>query len=142
MTAEAQSLFDGPEPESCGECSHALSRHSPVGRVLLCGYPGCSCGLPARPYADRQPPSVQGSATSEAAAQSQNKRLGPKQARILELIAESPDGRTDDELERMTGWIGSTVRPRRRELFLAGKVRDSGRQRKTSTGRSATVWVV
>ena len=50
-------------------------------------------------------------------------------------------GRTDLEMEDLLGMIGSTVRPRRRELFLIGKVKDSGLRRKTPSGRYAIVWI-
>jgi len=56
-------------------------------------------------------------------------------------IAKSAAGATDEEVELAFGLAHQTVSPRRRELVLAGLVKDSGERRKTSSGRQATVWV-
>ena len=65
---------------------------------------------------------------------------------VLSILREHPDGLTDDEgAVRMT-----RVRPRadrltfgrrRQELCTAGLVRDSGRLRRTPSGRWAIVWI-
>lgn len=49
---------------------------------------------------------------------------------------------TDDELEEYMGLPHTTLSARRRELVLAGYVRDSGTKRLTRGGRNATVWQV
>jgi predicted ArsR family transcriptional regulator len=46
---------------------------------------------------------------------------------------------TDEELVARLGISQNTVRPRRVELFHAGKIAQVGR-RATSSGRAATVW--
>ena len=97
--------------------------------------------LPVFPYADGLVPRVSSSATSAAAAESQGRDIGTKQARVLAWIRWDPEGLTDDDLEELTGWRHQTVSARRRELVLAGLVVDSGRTRATSSGRQATVWV-
>ena len=51
-------------------------------------------------------------------------------------------GKTDAEIEAVTGLKGSTQRPRRIELVAAGLVEDSGQTRKTSGGNFAVVWRV
>jgi hypothetical protein len=51
------------------------------------------------------------------------------------------NGYTAEELERVTGLAGNTVRPRLRALVLKGMVRDSGRTRANNSGRKAAVWV-
>jgi len=62
---------------------------------------------------------------------------------VLEFIASrSWAGATDEEIVIGTGIIQNTERPRRRELVLAGDVIDSGKTRKTFTGRQAVVWVL
>lgn len=51
-------------------------------------------------------------------------------------------GATDEEMESLLGMKHQTVSARRRELVLRGLVEPSGNRRKTSSGRSATVWQV
>lgn len=97
--------------------------------------------LPVHPYCDHGVPHVAGSDTSAAAAQSQEKTLGKKQAAVLEAIRVN-HRLTDDDLEIITGWSHQTVSARRRELVLAGKVVDSGDRKPTRSGRAATVWVI
>ena len=51
-------------------------------------------------------------------------------------------GCTDEEAQIELDMNPSTQRPRRVELVRDGMVIDSGRQRKTRSGRNATVWVI
>jgi len=51
-------------------------------------------------------------------------------------------GATDEEVQAVLGINPSTQRPRRVELVERGLVVDSGRRRKTTSGRWACVWVV
>ena len=88
------------------------------------------------------PPFVAGSRTSEEAALLQEGSAQTKREAIFELLQSSECGLTDLELEGMTGWQGSTVRPRRRELQLEGRVRDSGVTRLTDHNRRAVVWII
>lgn len=86
-------------------------------------------------------PFVKGSDTSEAASQSLEPTAKTKRRVVLTLIeVTGTTGATDDELERLTGWRHQTVSARRRELVLQGLVKDSGKRRDTSSGRSAAVW--
>jgi hypothetical protein len=92
------------------------------------------------PLFTQRAPSVNGSATSAKAADS----LGPAtlnamQRRVLELLAATPDGLTDEEQQRLLGMNPSTQRPRRIELARRGLVVEAG-TRKTASGRMATVW--
>ena len=50
-------------------------------------------------------------------------------------------GRTDEEIERVTGLKGSTVRPRRVELVTLGLIKDSGFLRRSRGGRNCVVWM-
>jgi DNA-binding IclR family transcriptional regulator len=59
---------------------------------------------------------------------------------VLNLLTRKMGGMTDEEIQRALKLNPSTERPRRIELVQAGKVRDSGRTRKTASGRAATVW--
>lgn len=49
-------------------------------------------------------------------------------------------GCTDQELQAAFGWSGDFERPRRVSLVKDGLLVDSGRTRKTTSGRNATVW--
>ena len=94
------------------------------------------------PLFTQRAPSVNGSITSAKAADS----LGPAtlnalQRQVLELLAATPDGLTDEEQQRLLGMNPSTQRPRRIELARRGLVVEAG-TRRTASGRMATVWRV
>jgi hypothetical protein len=94
------------------------------------------------PLFTQRAPSVNGSITSAKAAD----LLGPAtlnamQRRVLELLAATPDGLTDEEQQTRLGMNPSTQRPRRIELARRGLVVEAG-TRKTASGRMATVWRV
>lgn len=83
------------------------------------------------------------SATSQAAAKSMKGRKSDamRQRVYAFLVERGAEGATDEEMQ---GWLDmnpSTQRPRRIELVATGQVVDSGKVRKTLSGRSATVWV-
>jgi hypothetical protein len=64
-------------------------------------------------------------------------------ARVLAFIVEQgPHGATDDEGEAALGIKPQTYTPRRGELVALGLVVDSGRRRRTASGRPAAVWIV
>ena len=87
-------------------------------------------------------PYARGSATSRAAAKAIEPVAGTQRALILNEILLCEDfGCTDAHLQRVLVLSGDTVRPRRGELLKAGLIVGSGRTRKTSSGRAATVWV-
>ena len=97
------------------------------------------CDLPL--FVQRAP-SVNGSITSAKAADS----LGPAtlnalQRRVLELLAATPGGLTDEEQQRLLEMNPSTQRPRRIELARRGLVVEAG-TRRTASGRNASVWRV
>jgi predicted ArsR family transcriptional regulator len=82
------------------------------------------------------------SPTSCAAAEAIVPHLNKLQARVLDYLRGCGErGATDEELVEALRLSPSTARPRRIELVKAGLVRDSGRTRKTNSGREATVWV-
>lgn len=87
-------------------------------------------------------PHVQGSDTSREAAESMEPHAGTLEARVLEAIRFSCSaGLTDDEVEQLLGLSHQTTSARRRALVIRGLVKDSGRRRKTRSGRNATVWI-
>jgi predicted transcriptional regulator len=80
--------------------------------------------------------------TSGAAAHAIDPYAVGLRAKVYGAIARTgAEGLTDLEIEAQTGLGGSTVRPRRVELVRLGLVHDSGRTRKTKSGREATVWI-
>jgi transcription initiation factor IIE alpha subunit len=83
-------------------------------------------------------PSVNGSATSAAAADSlAPATLNAMQRRVYEFICWRPS--TDEEIANELGMNPSTVRPRRIELARRGLLAEAGKRR-TASGRMATVW--
>jgi hypothetical protein len=96
------------------------------------------CELPL--FATRAP-SVNGSATSAAAADS----LGPAtlnamQRRVYEFIKwRGAAGATDEEIQIEIQMPASTQRPRRVELARKGLIVESG-TRRTTSGRMAGIW--
>jgi len=92
------------------------------------------------PLFTQRAPAARGSITSAQAADS----LGPAtlnamQRRVLELLQATPEGLTDEEMQRRLGMNPSTQRPRRIELARRGMVVEAG-TRKTASGRNASVW--
>lgn len=81
--------------------------------------------------------------TSREAARMIENRMGRLQELVLRTITNAGmRGKTDLELEHDLELIGSTVRPRRRELELKGLIVDSGLRRLTQAGRRSIVWRV
>lgn len=63
--------------------------------------------------------------------------------RVLTFLAScGEEGATDDEGEAALKMKPQTYTPRRGELVRAGLVVDTGRRRKTASGRPAAVWIV
>lgn len=88
--------------------------------------------LPFQPHSD----------TSRAAAESKRFTAGTDKARVLELLTGCLSGLTDEEMQRKLKMNPSTQRPRRIELMMEEKVRNSGKTRNTSSGRPAVIWEV
>lgn len=93
---------------------------------------------PPGPLFTQRAPSVNGSITSAAAADSlSGKTLNALQRRVYEFIAWRPS--TDEEIAAELEMNPSTVRPRRIELARRGLIVEDG-TRRTASGRMATVW--
>lgn len=88
------------------------------------------------------PPSIHGSKTSFAAAVSIVANTNNMHQRIINFLKERPEGATDEQISISLDMKQSTQRPRRIELVNKGKVKDSGRKGKTSSNRSAVIWVL
>jgi hypothetical protein len=82
--------------------------------------------------------------TSKEAAECIAGIAGTLRGKVYALIAASGEyGMTDDEIETVSGLIHQTASARRRELVdKLHLIVDSGRVRKTRSGRNATVWIV
>jgi len=94
------------------------------------------------PLFARPAPSVRGSATSAAAADSMDRStLNRLQRLIYDYLRDCPDGATDEEIAHACGMNPSTARPRRIELARRGLVVEAGEKR-TRSGRRATSWRV
>lgn len=73
------------------------------------------------------------------------KAIEPRAANLREVVLgaiRSSGGATGQQLEALTGLSGNTVRPRLRELEVAGRIKQSGETRATASGRQAAVYVV
>jgi len=77
--------------------------------------------------------------TSHAAAASVS---GKNRQRVFLVVQARVLGATDEEIQVATGINPNSQRPRRVELVDRGYIKDSGRRRKTRSGRSAIVWVL
>ncbi len=85
---------------------------------------------PESPYAPSAPESPAKAKTTRA------------EKRILDFVrSRGYQGCTDSEIQERLSMCGDSQRPRRVALTRARFIRDSGRTRKTKTGRAATVWI-
>ena len=84
----------------------------------------------------------QHSTTSTAAAVAIEDKAGTLRRKVRDyLLSCGAEGATDEQIQNALQMNPSTQRPRRIELVEARKVLDSGKQRKTLSGRAATVWI-
>lgn len=86
-------------------------------------------------------PSQKHSRPSRAAAKTQKPRAPGDRQRIYDYLkVKAHGGATDEELSIALGIRESSIRPRRGELVTRGLVRDSGKERLTTSGHPATIW--
>ena len=103
-------------------------------------YPDSTTALPLF-AAPARAPAVQHSRTSMAAADSlASDTLNTLQRQVVAFLREHGPS-TDEEIATGLGMNPSTERPRRIELARRGLVVEAG-ERKTASGRKATVWRV
>lgn len=86
-------------------------------------------------------PFVKNSVTSKASAKQIDPKTGVLRLQVLGFISSCLLGATDEEIQIGLKMNPSTQRPRRVELVARGHVEDSGKKRKTSSGRKAVVWI-
>jgi hypothetical protein len=87
------------------------------------------------------PPFARDSDTSREAAIKMHMEAPTLRARIYRMMnANTLEGLTCDEVERHLGLRHQTASPRVWELRRLGLIKDSGRRRKTRSGRNAVVW--
>lgn len=96
----------------------------------------CRYRVPPYPFQRHSDASVE-------AAEAIEHKAPTLQALVLRELREwgGAEGMTDEEIQRGLAMDPSTERPRRIELVRKGLVMDSGRTRRTTSGRQATVWV-
>lgn len=87
-----------------------------------------------------KPPSAKGSDTSAAAADSVESIASSLRAQILALISQRPGGLTTDEVEVLMSLRHQTASARVWELHKRSLIGDSGKRRKTRSGRLAVVY--
>ncbi len=80
------------------------------------------------------------SRTSKDAARAIEATAETLRGRVYRFLEGTRAGATDEEMQDCLDMNPSTQRPRRVELVEKGLVRDSGKTRKTKSGRSAVVW--
>lgn len=85
-------------------------------------------------------PAQRHSATSRAAATQIAPHAPTLRARVLAYIAKNGPC-SDEQIANALGLNPSTARPRRIELVAEGLVRAHYETGKTSSGRSATLWI-
>jgi|TARA_R110000824_G_scaffold219564_2_gene406506 hypothetical protein len=86
-------------------------------------------------------PPHQDSKTSKSASDSIKSSVGNLHKKVLSYFSHGV-GWTDEEIQILTQLPPNTARPRRRELVLMGKLKNSGKFRKTKSGRKAIVWIL
>ena len=79
---------------------------------------------------------------SQDAARRALGKSGAARVRIYNIIKDSSNGLTADETRRLISLPFNSVSARICDLAAEGWLTDSGRRRITSTGATATVWVV
>jgi hypothetical protein len=88
-------------------------------------------------------PSVKGSDTSKKAAESVRDRAPSQKLRVKAFLrTRKTEGATEDQIEQMVGLIGSTARPRIRELQKEDIVVALAETRLTSNKELAHVYVL
>lgn len=87
-----------------------------------------------------EPPAQRHSDTSVAAAEQIKESASTLRMRVYQYLQSVPNGSTDEEMQTGIPMPQNTQRPRRGELVATGLVIDSGKRRKTTSGRMATVW--
>lgn len=88
-------------------------------------------------------PGHRGVDTSIAAAQALAPNLAGQRQSVFHVIELARGyGGTGDEVARKLNWNRYAVRPRLSELKNLGKIIDSGKRRRNSSGRYAIVWVL
>lgn len=80
--------------------------------------------------------------TSREALKSQKDKAPTDCGAILARLKRGRTGLTCDELETLLSMSHQTASARLRDLAMRGDILDSGKRRKTRTGRTAIVWQV
>lgn len=85
-------------------------------------------------------PGFSNATTSKAAALSMRAHAGNLRDKV-EAFMSQPGGATCDEVHEALDMRHGTASARIRELVLLGRVKDSGKRRVSTAGKSVIVWV-
>ena len=84
-----------------------------------------------------------GSRESKAAAYAEIPRTGTKRSHVLDLIAARfPGGRSDEQIQNLTGWDIRCVNARRKELEEGGWVMKADYKIRALSGMEVCVWTL
>lgn len=78
--------------------------------------------------------------TQAGAARKAVLKVGTRRKEIHDLIVNSPNGMTDDEIEIATGYTHQSASGTRNSLMRDGFIWDSGERRKNRRGNLSIVW--
>lgn len=92
-------------------------------------------------YAGDLPAQEHSDTSKQARSRVRRSAVSMRQRVFQTLKQRGSFGATDEEIHKLAGLGLNSVRPRRRELQLAGMVVDSKERRKTDSGSKAVVWV-
>jgi hypothetical protein len=125
-------LMRGGENRATAEAQAAVFQ----GRLRQMGLPG------VEPAPEPLPPHVAGSDTSLASAQALRPHLRNLNAKVYDAVAlRGTEGATCDEVEVALDGRHQTISSRIRHLVQIGALVDSGRRRRTRSGRTARVYL-
>ena len=115
---------------------NAVDRTQTVGQKLVSGLQEYSDTLKSNPPVRPDAPD-----TSHEAAESMRPHVSRLAMKVVAALWGN-EGRTCQEIEQYLGMSHQTCSARIWELQKALVVRDSGKRRKTTSGRNAIVWVI
>jgi predicted ArsR family transcriptional regulator len=95
---------------------------------------------PGLPIFDYTPPGYKDTDTSEKAARKVSGRAPMLRAKAYQILVESKEPMTADEVAARMGESVLSIRPRLSELVEAGRIKDSGQRGQNASGASAKKW--
>lgn len=128
-------LLDPPPEDSKNDAAPAATRASVSNQKIHHQYKQESLLPPAHHSAPK--------GTSEVAAEMIKPLSRSRRELVFNVIKDAgSNGLTDEEGAAATGLSAQSYTPRRNELVKLGSVVDTGRRRRTRSGRRAAVWML